>query len=373
MYKTPDGIPFTAKQEFISDEDMPMYPAPGYPKVYLRDKEKNKLSVTVAVPSSLEGEWSANVSVPHLGIDDTTELELVWVFRESDGATTRVREAVAVEPEVEARISDIVVMDDDTEYTLTLAADPLVLDHVKVTTYQWNTAIDSKTVARSELRTSSDRVALDVSVAEFDASLTASLILARLYRANGKFDSRTIKIWKITPQIAVAMSHIEDQINRARISNIIPELEYTSGDLLSYLERGLYMFNAIGYTTSFTGTNMQGPLLDGWLLCSSYYALCAQHLAEGQLAFDFGGQGVSLNVDRTPAIEAFIGRLQSDINERVVPLKKQISRQGIISGDGSIGAGTLRNPKGQVRLGMINAPTTYIPLTANVRFGGRRS
>jgi hypothetical protein len=105
---------------------------------------------------------------------------------------------------------------------------------------------------------------------------------------------------------------------------------------------------------------MQGPILDCWIICASYWALGAQLMAEGSLAFDFGGQGITLNVDRTPQLEAALGRIEARIQDTVVPFKKALAAQGVMSGDGSQGSGSMRNPYNLGTLSLINAATTRV-------------
>jgi hypothetical protein len=119
------------------------------------------------------------------------------------------------------------------------------------------------------------------------------------------------------------------------------------------------MFNTVGVTTSFDGTNMQGALLDAHVTCSCFYALSSQLIAEGSLSFDFSGQ-ISLNVDRTPQLDSAIGRIESKIQDVIIPMKKQITQQGFFGGDGSVGNTAMRNPYSQGILSLINAPTTRI-------------
>ena len=169
----------------------------------------------------------------------------------------------------------------------------------------------------------------------------------------------------------LTMSQLEDYLNKSRIENIIPELRYTTGDLVGYMERGLNIFNMIAHPTYFNGLNMQGVMLDAHLLCSSYYALSAQLLAEGSLAFDFSGQGVSLNVDRTPQLEAALGRMEGLLDSRITPLKKELYKNGFLSGDGSFGAQNMNNPYAKGTLGVMNAATTRIN-GMTPRFIGRK-
>src|SRR5690606_17640747 len=183
-------------------------------------------------------------------------------------------------------------------------------------------------------------------------------------------DTYTYKVWAVTPQILLAARQLEDFINKARLENIIPELEYTQADLLECLARGLSYFNGLQPTiTNFTGTNMQGHLLDAWLTCSAMYALGAQIQAEGALAFDFGGQTTSLNIDRTPAIESALGRIESQIENSVKPLKKLLAKAGVIAGDGSQGGQFIDGSGAIGMLSITNSPTTRM-LPSQRRGGG---
>lgn len=130
-----------------------------------------------------------------------------------------------------------------------------------------------------------------------------------------------------------------------------------------YLNRGLSLFNAVEQITAFTGVNMTGYMQEAWLICSAYYALAAQLQAEGALAFDFSGQTVSLNIDRTPSIESALGRVENQIENVVKPLKKRLYQAGITGGDGSNGTSPLNSSRSRGVLGLTNAPTTRLPYT----------
>lgn len=367
MISTLDGTPFACSHDFLDDSGLALVPDPGYPKVYVRDNERNVVSLSVAVPDSLSvGRWSATVSMPEIGVSEDTPFQLVWVMR-SDGSKNTDTDVLMVRPAYEARSSDIVLLN-ETEFDLALNVDPSAFTGATVKLYADNVEVASIEVDESMIRRTATKVILLLSI-DTPPSLTSRLLHVRLKNSR---TTLTFKLWHITPQIALTMSHVMDRINKARLSNVIPELEYTDGDLLSYIENGLNLFNTIGYVTSFNGTNMHGPLFTAHVDCSVYYALCAQLMAEGQLAFDFGGQGVSLNVDRTPQIEGAIGRIESSLSERILPLKKQLTRQGLIGGDGSVGKTTMRNPRAQGRLTVINAPTTLLMPEERFHLVGRR-
>ena len=366
-YNAVDGTVLNVQQKFL-DEDtgQPLMARSGYPQVRLIDADKNMLSSVVASPSAQPGEWLANLSIPNLGISERTELRLVWRFLTTSGEKIIERDAVLVEPKVDTRISDIVAVFGDQKFSLTL---PLFFGGTDTGTYQIyheNTPLlaEPADLANPSLQrvTSVDRTNFTIPLVVPAASLQAYLVRVDIMPAGiGNRRTFTYKLWAVTPQIMMGMSFLEDFLNKAKIENTIPELQYTDGDLINYLQRGLNLFNmAGGQPTGFTGTNMQGVLFDAWVTCASYYALGAQLMAEGALAFDFSGQGISLNVDRTPQLDSALGRIESTIDSRILPLKKNLNQQGIIRGDGSIGRTALRNSNSLGTLGLTNATTTRI-------------
>lgn len=377
IYNAIDGSVLPVSQEFLDDSNNPLLASPGYPLVRLLDSSKTLLSSIVASPSATPGTWTANLAIPTMNIVDKTELIVSWRFLALDKSKHTARDSVIVEPAVDSRPSDIVVLFDDSKFNITLPIYFSNTDTCKFQIYKDNLPlldpIGNVNDPSVTTNTAIDKVTFSIPTVVPEPSLTAYMLVVRATSSGSAEKTFSYKLWVITPQILSAMHSLEDFVNKSRIENVIPELRYTDSDLLNYLERGLSMFNTLAFTTAFTGTNMLGPLLDGWVLCSTYYALCSQILAEGSLAFDFSGQGISLNVDRTPQLDNILGRIESAINDRVVPLKKQLAKQGITAGDGSAGKGSLVNPYAKAYLGMINSPTTRLRGWGSNIFLGKRS
>jgi hypothetical protein len=280
---------------------------------------------------------------------------------------------ILVDPKADRRDSEIVLLQGEETAEFTLPFKYVAAMNGSYRIYSQNNDVLAQAVPLSDSSVSIDagydRSAVIIPAAPLEPSLAARLLVMKC-KVNGRTKTYSYKYWCITPQVALAASMIEDFLNKSRIENVIPELEYTDGDIVSYLERGLYMFNMTGIPTAYTGLNMQGAILDCWVTCSSYWALASQLIAEGSLAFDFSGQGVSLNVDRTPQLDSALGRIESRIQDTVLPLKKQMAAQGYLAGDGSAGATSMHNPYSMGVLSMINAPTTRINGFSN--FIGRR-
>lgn len=370
--RTIDGSVVTASAEILDEDDTPVLPKAGYPKVALLDTNKDVLVQVIGMPGATAGTWTATITLPLMGVKRSTEYKLRWRLLTPTGEKFQVFETLTIDPKADRRDSEIVAMDGDTEveFVMPIAYDPSMNAAYQV--YQNNVALLPNWLAFTDpsvkLDAGLDRTVVTIPVV--DPAVLSPSLFANLVSVRARIDNRPrtwqYKYWFITPQIALAMSHVEDFLNKSRIENVIPELEYTPGDLVGYLERGLNMFNSIQTLTAFNGLNMQGPILDSWLICSTYWALGAQLMAEGSLAFDFSGQGISLNVDRTPQLDSALGRIEARIQDTVVPLKKMLAQQGIINGDGSVGKTDMHNPRSSGTLGLINSPTTRIGGWANL-------
>lgn len=366
--RTTEGNVLVVEETFLNDLDEPLFPREDdvAPIVSLIDPEdKSVLAQVVATPGEIPGQWTADVAVPNMGLTDDKRFTLTWRY-ESEEGLAQSRQELTVEPLTENRVTDIVCLfgDEETfEITLPFHFDTrgdklsfqLTLNNQIIAT-----DINSFDAGVKMIVNRSNNCVFKVPVWVATRRLEAISLIAKHTSHTRKTTKMfTYKLWVVTPQILIAASLVEDHINKARAFNVIPELEYTQADLIGYLFRGLALFNMVGpRVTGFNGTNMQGTILDGWVTCSCYYALAAQLQAEGQMAFDFTGQVVNLNMDRTPAIEAALGRIETQIQGPVTNLKNKLSKAGINDGDGSQGANAIDGARSLGKLGITNSPTT---------------
>ena len=374
MYEAIDGSSVAVTTLFLDEvTNQPLAARAGYPIVRLLDADNAMLSSVVASPSQVPGEWQATVAVPNMALIDPTLFKLRWRFVSTAGDKTVVTEQLLVQPKTETRRADLVTMAGDVQTQCVL---PLAVPQsatVSVQMYFDNVAVlpTPQQMSGAAITRYVDRTAINIDLPTVQASLYPMLLRASVVDPGAVARDFTYKLWSITPQIALGVATLEDFLNKSRVENTIPSLAYNQSDLVGYLERGLYMFNTLGNVPSyFDGTNMQGTLFEAWIVCSTYYALGAQLLAEGSLTMDFSGQGVNLNIDRTPQLDAALGRIESALEQRVVPLKKQLSKQGIVSGDGSIGKQSIDRPTNLGILCLTNSGTTRIRGVPNA-FGRR--
>lgn len=390
-----EGETGTLIEQFIDEFDEPLDLAntEAGPIVRVFDDQKDVIVEQIAVPDAngQPGDWSADISIPNIGLSEKKQFVAVWTFKTDEGDIHRSRQPLFVEPSSESRDSDIIVVVGrdrvmqvvlPVDYVAPVPSTPADVangipakegrpgDTIRFSLFRNNQAIYGEDGLSTEDKDSGIQIERHIgkTVATIPAVVgppkMEPLMLMVDYTKAGMVVPTTLtyKVWPITPQVLVASSQLEDFINKARIQNIIPELDYTQPDLIQYLHRGLALFNSFPpHTTNFNGNNMQGIILDAWLQCSAYYALGSQLQAEGALAFDFSGQSVSLNVDRTPAIESALGRVETAMDQNVKPLKKLLAKAGVLDGDGSQGGQMINGANHLGTLGVMNAPTTRFP------------
>lgn len=338
------GTSITTAEDFLDEEELYLAPYPGYPKVSI--KEGSSLITSgisyAKVPNS--GHWLCDLTIPE-GFDFEGKVEkilnLIWEFKSSTGEVQKNTLLISVTPR------ELITEEDGTTEVIVMAPYngikikvPYLLDesadYVSATMYEGNTALGRyNSVSVTRQGTSS---IVEFGISGNQGRLTPYNLILDICldtRINHKLFTN---LYVTNPSILSAMQALDMSINKANQVEAIPGLRYRDIDLLQGLKRGLDHFNSIAPSlTSFTGENMQGPIREGWLICASIRVLRAQLGAEGWFNFDFSGQNVSLNVDRTAGLESAVNSYESLIDSLVKPLKFQLARKGVISGDGSVG------------------------------------
>jgi hypothetical protein len=323
-----------------------------------------------------------------LSIAEQVRIKALWSFLDSDGGSHKSSQYLDVAPDNESRIGDITFIagiENTAVATLpfpfnpgsaevpadvinSIPARPAVIgDYLEAGVFYNNLALYGDTPLlpsndnRLSIQSGKTTTKLRFPISWPRPFFEPMVLIVNYDPPERERTTYTFNVWPSNSSILSAAKQLEDFINKAQLQNVIPELDYTQGDLLMYLSRGLSLFNALEQITAFTGVNMTGYMQEAWIICASYYALGAQLQAEGALAFDFSGQTVNLNIDRTPSIESALGRIESQIENVVRPLKKRLAQAGVVSGDGSNGNSPLRAANTRGVLGLTNAPTTRLP------------
>lgn len=368
-----EGTSTTLSEKFLDEFGQPLLPDEDSagPILTVYDLDEAIIYQSIASPTTVPGEWQVTVAIPYMDLVDEISIPAVWELYDSEGSIRTHRNVLIIQPAADNRTSDVVCKVSPNKINKItfvvpirftqgdqLTAD-LALNNVLLIE-----ELDLLNPANARTQITAKQVVVELTI-PVDPNLMRlepySLTITHTDTRRMMPKMITMNVWLITSQIAVAMGLMEGFIDKAKLQNIIPALEYTAGDLVQFLFRGLNMFNQLPpHATDFRGTNMQGQLLEAWVVCSSHAALSAQLLAEGAHAFDFAGQTVNLNVDRTPSIEAALGRLDQQIENYVKPYKTHLTRSGISSGDGSVGSKVVTVGANFGRTTVLQAPTTQL-------------
>jgi hypothetical protein len=181
-------------------------------------------------------------------------------------------------------------------------------------------------------------------------------------------DRQAGRLFIINPTLMQATNDMRILINKSNTSILsTQDIIFTVPLLLAYLRRGRDYFNiAWGMFTGFTMMNASGGIREYWLKCSEVIALRAQFLAEGEKVFNFQGQAISLDVDRTQYYDSLANSIQQDLDTNGKAIKQNLIKKGIIGGDGNVDNPQIGAPGHMGTVGI-----TLSPATNWIRYGGR--
>lgn len=171
------------------------------------------------------------------------------------------------------------------------------------------------------------------------ASLNPYQVLWRYKDTHDPTPTReTGRLFLLNSSMMDAIIDVESMVMKARTTiDGSQDRVFDPATIMTWLRRGRDMFNAAGgIITDFTMTNATGIVREMWLRYSEISALRAQYLAEGEKAFNFSGQNISLDVDRTQYFSALADSLQNEIDGNIATLKKNLQIKGILGGDGDV-------------------------------------
>jgi len=175
-------------------------------------------------------------------------------------------------------------------------------------------------------------------------------------------------MYLINPSILQAARDLESFLNKALIdTGIDPSTTFSTVDMIRHLRVGADIFNSVARPTTFTMTNAASGVRQYWLMYAAIDACRSQYLAEGMKAFNFSGQTVSLDIDRSPFWDSMSQQLQSQADQYVKPFKDNLAKYGINGGDGSASG---PRPGNVGTIGISLSPITPLRFGYQRFFGG---
>lgn len=215
--------------------------------------------------------------------------------------------------------------------------------------------------------------AVDMDTSEFPASLDAYSVVWR-YRnvsdvasAGGAphMNRQYGKLFVVSPMMLAAVDDCRMMVMKARATMVgLPDMIFDTSTIMSWLRRGRDFFNAAsGIITFFNMSRATGALREFWLGYSEVAMLQSHYLAEGEKAFDWSGQAISLNRDVTQFYQSLADSKLSRLDNDVKPFKENLIKKGMDGGDGDMADGTGRSSVGAV--GINVTPVTQYAFRRN--------
>lgn len=237
--------------------------------------------------------------------------------------------------EVQIGTADSIEIQGD-KATLSLVTEQ-VFQNYGIEIYAGNTMMGSMAIGNPERIANGYFVAASIETSQFAPSLVPYSVMWKFYNMPSQVFRESAALWIVNPSIVQAIEDVKSKINKARQTLFgTPDSQFPSTEVLKWLRRGMDLFNnAYGVFTSFNMTNAMGGVREFWLLCAEKAALEAQYGLEAEKAFNFSGAAISLDVDRTSALDSMIGKIQSQLDQELKPLKQNLIIKGNTSGDGS--------------------------------------
>ena len=336
------GTPVTTSEEFLGDFGLPVIPVAGYPKVSVYDGLELVTQGMAYAKTPNSGLWFCDLTIPpDFDFENNQEKVLLvqWECKDSEGSKTKNSLHISVIPQsavTEDSTLDILQLAPINGVTIKVPYIVTQTDQASISVYSENTLLNVFQKLGAQIQGSS--TVLNFPVNMTDARLQPYNLITDM-TVNGAKRQVFSQMYLINPSMLSAMQSLDLAINKANQLEAIPGLRFREIDLMQGLIRGLDHFNSIGPSlSSFNGVNMQGPIREAWLICTSIRVLRAQLQAEGWFNFDFSGQNVSLNVDRSQALSDALSFYEGQVETTIKPLKMLMAKKGVIQGDGSQGA-----------------------------------
>lgn len=187
-----------------------------------------------------------------------------------------------------------------------------------------------------------------VNTATLPASLSPYVVSWKYSNSSAPGSMReTARLFVINASMSNAIEDVRMFVNKAKATLMnFPDMMFSVETIIGFLRRGMDMFNAAGgVVTTFDMTDATGGVRDYWMGYSEVVMLQAQALAEGEKAFDFQGQSVQLNVDRTQYYTSLADSTLNRLETSVKPYKTSLTSKGVSGGSGNVTTAAFRGNK----------------------------
>jgi len=341
------GKDATWEQEFWADaaHTVALVPATGYPQWAIVDPNGMTIGEGVGVEVN-NGTWQAGWSVPPAAKLSNAEerYEIVWDFLTEDGRTVQATEQFDVIDEIITEATHrnqkyMALAGREFSVTKRFTFKPYSLSAEIVASQIDSQILQTKTFQAPDAVQDGDswvyRFKIEPTVLREDTNFTVLWTVQETATSVPDIvydiiDSVSVRMLQFVPDIRMFIDKYQKKIGRVQA--------YEDSDILEYIRRGREIVNGWHPMTHW-GTEFNSPLWTighFWRLAACWYGLGAQFLLENDLAFNFSGQTVTLDYDRTSNIDNMQGKLMDLFDKQLTPAKTHLLRvskpAGVVAG-----------------------------------------
>lgn len=287
--------------------------------------------------------WTASITIPSTAPATTTgrRYSILWSIKNAK-TTLQYKDYFAVKPAVDFDIVDL----DRLVIEKTNLIDSLAIDvnssitqlQIKLLTESGQLVFDSGVLSGGSLPPSINAQEYKVYTYQSPSVITdmtvalngfKPYIIEWVYTADGIVEREYHFMYVVNYRILSLSNSLRRFIDKAKSRHPNPALQFTEVDLIEYLSQGVALINFTKPTlTDWSIVTCPPSLHMGLIQAGAYCALSAQYIAEGQAAFSFNGQTVTLEVDRTQFIDTALGRMMEFIQTQIPIAKRMWLRSG---------------------------------------------
>jgi hypothetical protein len=181
----------------------------------------------------------------------------------------------------------------------------------------------------------------------------------KAYFSSGPADFLVKPVYVLTPLVGTHVNSLMRYLDKARIKELDPSLQYSPEEMVHFLIEGINYINSVGTPSMYTLDAMPPTLYSLLVYAAAFAALNARYLAEGMNSFEFTGANTQLSFNRKEVLQTKMSELQSMLDTQLPNAKKAaiVSFGPGTAPEAAIASGmTMRRKLGSI--GLTVGPTT---------------
>lgn len=355
------GTNFTAVSDFFTETGAPLV-LTDPPEYAVRDNNQNLIVSGIAEQTNKPERWQALIALPATLIPGN--YNIIWIAKTSKSKQINREQFSIVDSTPNYYELDLLVPEKSsvTDYLKTQSSETVSNISVDIITPEGLSIYQTTNVTES-VQGENRLFRLKTPVLDnlYAGGSFALYIINWTFTVDGETQTEHHFVYVVNPKVLAYVNELRRMIDKAGIQNPNVALRYNNVDLVAYLNLGLQFVNLQPpQQTAFTLADIPNNLYIYVLYSAAVHALESRYMAEAEAAFNFNGQPITLEVDRTQFLDAAISRYNEKLGN-LNEVKKGIAMSGGGSG-GGVGFSSASGDNSGGVLSLSRGPLTQFSL-----------